>query len=130
MDTTILVPLSTVDRPGYIYCYHVVEDRNGIFLFKVGQTCRALQKRIKEWGWCSSREQEWYLDTVWVDRCHKVKHLVHLALIELGFACMEEYCAECDIIHIEIFGIPNANAWRDEIKPLIEDMDCLVNWMY
>ncbi|ESK84014.1 hypothetical protein Moror_11535 [Moniliophthora roreri MCA 2997] len=113
MDTAILVPLSTADRPGYIYCYHVVEDQNGIFLFK-----------------CSSREQEWYLDAIWVNRCHKVERLVHLALIELGYTHVEEYCTECDIVHIEIFGIPNTNAWRDLIKPLIEDMDHLVNWMY
>ncbi|EEB89000.1 hypothetical protein MPER_12959 [Moniliophthora perniciosa FA553] len=130
MGNELSKPISDADRPGFIYCFQVVEERDGLFLFKVGRTCRALRKRMREWSRCSSREQRWYLDAVWVDHCHKVERLVHLALMELGHDRVEEYCDECDAVHIEIFGIRDPNAWTRKIKPLILGMNRLVNWMY
>ncbi|KAK7023455.1 hypothetical protein VNI00_016761 [Paramarasmius palmivorus] len=115
-------PLSPAERPGAVYTFRILDDRGEFCLFKVGRTSRDWRKRQAEWANCDEHEQVWFEDPVYVSSCHRVESVVHKALEEMGYQRIREPCKKCQRVHVEIFAIPNPNAWEEVIKPLIEEI--------
>ncbi|ESK80727.1 importin 13 [Moniliophthora roreri MCA 2997] len=123
--TTIKV-LSIFDRRSKIYTFHIVEDDELEFLFKIGRTSWPLEERKLEWDrQCPSKPHIWY-DGVNVNHSHRVEHLVYLELMACGYKRVIKCCPDCGKRYQEIFHLPHADAWETIIKPLIEKINAEV----
>uniref|UniRef100_A0A0W0F621 Bacteriophage T5 Orf172 DNA-binding domain-containing protein n=1 Tax=Moniliophthora roreri TaxID=221103 RepID=A0A0W0F621_MONRR len=109
-----------------IYSFHIVDDNEPEYLFKVGRTSWPLGKRQVEWDQqCLSRPHIWY-DRVPVKHLYRVKRLVHLALMARRMERVRKQCPDCRKYHQEVFRLPSADAWETIIKPLILEIDAEV----
>ncbi|ESK86021.1 hypothetical protein Moror_9399 [Moniliophthora roreri MCA 2997] len=123
--TTIKV-LSIFNRHGKIYAFHIVDDDESEFLFKIGRMSQPLEERKLEWDQqCLSKPHIWY-DRIDVNHSHHVEHLVHLELMAHGYKRVIERCPDCGKRHQEIFCLPCTDAWETIIKPLIEKINAEV----
>ncbi|KAI3614571.1 hypothetical protein WG66_009650 [Moniliophthora roreri] len=128
LEATFFKSFSLFDKRGDIYAFHIVDDEDPQYLFKVGRTSRPLEERMIEWDrQCPSKVHIWH-EGILVAHSHRVECLVHLELMACGYERVIEMCPDYKYSgHIAPFKQHSKTSRDTSMAPLLSTMEFLAH---